>query len=228
MCWSTVSENSLDKLETIQGDVLKSIMKIKGKVSYNALDVEAGILPIKIRLKQILAQFGIKLLRKSDNNPIKILLTNNLSRKSVGKAVTLADKIRMALMSYTKNKIDVSNLEPEITPDKIVRSVIETDLFLWTGHGNSSNRTEHQKDEIKRIVDNFLSSITQNTTVCFTDGSVISPDKHGLGKCGAGVVLYKDGLNEAPNIYEINVSTYSNPYHGELTENHLTGNLFAM
>ena len=31
------------------------------------------------------------------------------------------------------------------------------------------------------------------------------------------MVLYKDGLNEAPNIYEINVSTYSNPYHGELT-----------
>ena len=63
-------------------------------------------------------------------------------------------------MSYTKNKIDVANLEPEITPDKIVRSVIETDLFLWTGHGNSSTRTEQQKDEIKRIVDNFLSNIT--------------------------------------------------------------------
>ena len=29
MCWSTVSENSLDKLETIQGDVPTSIMKIK-------------------------------------------------------------------------------------------------------------------------------------------------------------------------------------------------------
>ena len=39
---------------------------------------------------------------------------------------------------------------------------------------------------------------TQNTTVCFTDGSVVSPEKHGLGKCGSGVVQYKDGLHEAP------------------------------
>ena len=49
MCWSTIPEDLLDKLETIQGETLGSIMKIKGKVSYNALDVEAGIIPIKIR-----------------------------------------------------------------------------------------------------------------------------------------------------------------------------------
>ena len=57
MCWATIPEHKLDKVESIQGQALNSIMKISGKVSFNALDVEAGVLPLKIRLKQILAQF---------------------------------------------------------------------------------------------------------------------------------------------------------------------------
>ena len=81
MCWSTISEHNLNELETIQGETLKSIMKIKDKLSYNALDVEAGIIPIKIRLKQIIAQFGIKILRKPDHDPIKLLLAKNLDRQ---------------------------------------------------------------------------------------------------------------------------------------------------
>ena len=45
MCWCTIPEEHLNKLETIQGEIIKLILKIKGKVSYNALDVEAGVLP---------------------------------------------------------------------------------------------------------------------------------------------------------------------------------------
>ena len=79
MCWCTIPQNSLDKIESIQGSILALIMRMKGKVSYHALDAEAGVLPIKIRLKQIFAQFGLKLLRKSDNNSMKSLLAKNLS-----------------------------------------------------------------------------------------------------------------------------------------------------
>ena len=57
-------------------------MKISGKVTFNTLDVEAGILPIKIILKQILAQFGIKILRKAENNPIEQIMVKNLNRET--------------------------------------------------------------------------------------------------------------------------------------------------
>ena len=134
-------------------------MKISGQVSFNALDVEAGILPIKIRLKQILAQFGIKLLRKSNSNPLKIIMSNNLRRKNIGKFPTLADKIRMALSAYTKNKINLENIEAETPVHKIEKSMISTDLFLWEGYGNSSTRTQKQKDEMKNKVENFLNTI---------------------------------------------------------------------
>ena len=158
MCWSTIPEDLLDKLESIQGEALRSIMKIKGKVSYNALDVEAGVIPIKIRLKQILAQFGIKLLRKPDNHPLKILLSNNLSRHTVGNHATLADKVRMALQSYTKNKFSYTDIEQEVPVDKVENSIIETDLFLWQGLGNSSNRSEKQKGRVHEKLAKILHS----------------------------------------------------------------------
>ena len=60
MCWATFPEHELDKVESIQGQALNSIMKIIGKFSFDALDIEAGVNPLKIRLKQILAQFRIK------------------------------------------------------------------------------------------------------------------------------------------------------------------------
>ena len=63
----------------------------------------------------------------------------------------------MALLSYSKNKISFQDIEPEILIYNIETSVIETDLFLWKGHGNSSNRTEKQKEAIKAAVEKFLS-----------------------------------------------------------------------
>ena len=47
VCWATIPEMNWIKIESIQGQALKSIMKISGKVSFNTLDVEAGILPTK-------------------------------------------------------------------------------------------------------------------------------------------------------------------------------------
>ena len=88
------------------------------------------------------------------------------------------------MTSYTKNKFDFYGIEPEIRPDKVVQSVIETDLFLWKGLGNSSSRTETQKQLMKAIVDSFLTKIDIKDIILF-----INPDKHGVGKCGAGVII---------------------------------------
>ena len=116
----------------MKGKVSHNALDVKGKVSYNALDVKAGVLLIKISLKQSLAQFGLKVPCKSDNNSLKSLLTKNLSRETVSKSVTPADKIRMAMTSYIKNKFDFYDIDPGIRPDKVV-CVIETDLVerMW-------------------------------------------------------------------------------------------------
>ena len=64
----------------------------------------------KIRLKQILAQFGIKILCKAESNPIKQIIVKNLNRENIGKSATIADKIRITMTNLIKNKIDPQNI----------------------------------------------------------------------------------------------------------------------
>ena len=79
MCWSTINEDQLDRLESVQGMMLKMIFQLKGKVSFNALNVEANILPIKLRLKQILCNFACRIMRKDHSNYFKTCLQNNMT-----------------------------------------------------------------------------------------------------------------------------------------------------
>ena len=66
------------------------------------------------------------------------------------------------------------------------------------------------------MIEDFLSNIESNDIVCYTDRSVIEPDKPGLGKCGAGVIIYSYCINNQPLIISEKVSNYSSAYHGEI------------
>ena len=97
------NEDQLKRLETIQGTMIRMILRVKGQYSFTALDIEAGIVPIKMRLRQILCNFACRIMRKNGNNYFNIVMTKNLQRQNVGKYVTPADKIRMALRSFAKD-----------------------------------------------------------------------------------------------------------------------------
>ena len=123
MCWCTINESSLQKLDSIQGIMLKMRMRMRGQVSYEALNVEAAILPIKLRLKQILTQYGCKIIQKDENSYLKSTMLKNLNRRNIGKYVTPADKIRMSLNTYKHRNLDISNLENEPKTDISARSL---------------------------------------------------------------------------------------------------------
>ena len=154
--WCTINEDSLKKLDTIQGIALKMILQLKGKTSYTALDVETGIIPIRLRLKQTLALFGWKLLRKADNNKLKSIMTLNLERKNIGQRVTNADKIRMAMSSMKPRELEYTNIEKE--PNMAIQydSNIKPNLFAWKNYGNAPTRTKDQKEELQQKTIDFL------------------------------------------------------------------------
>ena len=60
-------------------------------------------------------------------------MVKNLNRENIGKSVTIADKIRMAMTNLTKNKIDPLNIEPETAARKVQTPNIERNLFIWKG-----------------------------------------------------------------------------------------------
>ena len=88
----------------------------------------------------------------------------------------------MAITTLTKNKINPLNIEPETAVHTLETSKIERNFFIWKGFGTASSRSDAQKEQMKTIVNNFLQTIKETDITCYTDGSVINPDKHGLGK----------------------------------------------
>ena len=215
MCWSTINEEQLNRLDSIQGMMLKMIFRIKGKMSFNALNVEAGILPIKLRLRQILCNFACRIMRKDSENYFKTCLTKNIHRQNVGKFVTPADKIRMALSTFAK-RLDISNIEPEANISKSIVSHINADLFAWNNLGNAKSRTKDQQLLLQLKTRSFLENLSPDDIICFTDGSVKDPNKDGCGACGAGVVIYNRGLTSDPISIPTPISSSSISYHGEL------------
>ena len=195
--------------------MLKTIFKIKGKFSFNALNVEAGILPIKLRLKQILCNFALRILRKDDSDYFRTCLTDNIQRRNVGKNVTPADKIRMAIRSFAKN-MDILNIEPEAKSSKFIPSSIEADLFVWKDLGNAKTRTKDQQLLLQNKTRSFLESLSDEDIICFTDGSCINPNKEGVGHCGAGALIYNRGLTSESIVIPTPINSGSIAYHGEL------------
>ena len=55
MCWSIVNEDQLKRLETIQGTMIKMILRVKGQYSFNTLNVEAGMLLLLLLIDARLA-----------------------------------------------------------------------------------------------------------------------------------------------------------------------------
>ena len=213
---SIVNETDLQRLDTIQGLAMKMILNIKGSTSYNALDVEAGVLPIRIRLKQVLANYGCKLMRKTDSNNLKVIIMNNLQIRNVGRSATPADKTRMAMNAMKDRDSDFHKIEKELSSSIRYEPCIEQNFFVWQGHGNASNRTVEQIKDLQETTNNFLSSIDTNDLICFTDGSVQNPDETGLGPCGAGIAIYEFGIANNPTVQSFKVSEKSTPYHGEI------------
>ena len=59
---------------------------------------------------------------QSRKQPYQQIMFKNLNRENIGKSVTIADKIRMAMTNLTKNKIDPQNIEPETATHKVSKS----------------------------------------------------------------------------------------------------------
>ena len=217
ICWCTITEDKMNIIERIQATVLKRILQIKGQVSFNALNVECGILPIKLRLNQQLAHFVCKIFRKNDGDEIKKMLTENMQRNSLQKYITPANKVRMVLKQYSHKDLNLTDLEPEPNLKLKKISHIEPLIFTWDNIGNANNRTVDQAEQLKEKTERFIANINQQHIICFTDGSVTNPDAQGLGLCDAGSVIYTQGIRNPPTIIKTPVGKKATAYQGELS-----------
>ena len=95
------------------------------------------------------------IMQKERGNYFRTCLEDNLERRNIGKHVTPADKIRMALRSFAKD-LNISAIEPESSIGKMSDSFIQRHLFAWNNLGNSNNRTEEQEHLLNGLQVNVL------------------------------------------------------------------------
>ena len=97
-----------------------------------------------------------------------------------------------------------------------IDSKIQPNLFIWNNLGNAKHRTKDQQLLLQEKTRTFLSSLSPEDIIIFTDGSVKDPSEDGSGLCGAGSVIYNNGLLSPPIELPTPISSKSIAYHGEL------------
>ena len=91
-------------------------------------------------------------------------------------------------------------------------SPIKADMDKSQNLGSSNSRSKEQIEHARSLSANYLANLPESVLVCFTDGSSLGNP----GPCGAGAVVYPNGLGSHPICLHAPVSKCSTSYHGEL------------
>jgi len=114
----------------------------------------------------------------------------------------------------TPRRINLHNIdeEPRHELEHMGDQCIIKNIIEWDGLGNSKNRTAEQAQRAVRVTSEFIQEIEDGVAIAFTDGSALGNP----GPCGAGAVIYLDGIDSQPVLLRRPVSRRSTSYHGEL------------
>ena len=180
-----------------------------------ALNVLCNVLPLNLRLQEVLIQEYIRITRKPSDDLCKALLIQlmNCPVHLDHRIITPVHMLKMAIRRTLKTDVNLS-VEPLprhtlqdlfLTPPNVVPVV--TDYV-----GNSKNRSAEQADRATEVVCQFLTTLPSTCVIAFTDGSALTNP----GPCGASAIIYYGGTNNQPVIVKTPISACSTSYHGEL------------
>ncbi len=211
--WSCIPRTAMDKIERAQRIALLKITGCTSSTPTEALEVLTNTLPIQLRLTESACLEFIRLSRKSDTHPCFKML-DNPSQKPTFQNVPTPVQYMKANFYNTVKGVKLENLEKSLGFQKEYmrgRQAL-TDNAVGPNLGNSKSRTAEQKMEATRLAAQYLSSLPKSTLVCFTDGSALGNP----GPCGAGAIIYLNGISSHPVCLHEAVAKKSTSYHGEL------------
>ena len=202
----------IDEILALQNLALRRCTGAMQGTPANALEVITGIIPLDLRLDQILLCTYLRLSRNNKlflNTKIELLLGNKDFMDH--KILTSLHKFTMASKNLSKNLNKVEtftqySLEHLITPNPIA-----VNLDDFTKFGSSNSRTIIQRDAALNNAIEYIQT-TANDIIAFTDGSALGNP----GPCGAGAAIFWNGMLSHPTHHIKPVSANSSSYHGEL------------
>ena len=172
--YTHASITQLTKLDRLQYAAIRIILGIHRFTPTFKLEIEANILPLNIRRKRILLQYGTRV-SCLINHPIKIFLEKHRPIH-----MYLSDRYKLTpleILHKTLNEISINTEKVANTPMK--------SYYSYTVHNIHTSladiKKEQRSDELWRLFfDNMIDTKYKNRTQVYTDGSC-REDRSGCG-----------------------------------------------
>ena len=189
--WQSGKSELLDR---VQRRGLAMCLGVPATASLEALQVEAGVLPLDLRREELaVREFG-KICAKRDTQPVKKALKEWEETQEGTTERYISPFGRMAIQMAdmcAQTDISCNCIEPE--PDYVdsLQPTLKRPEY-WNNLGSSKNRTKTQEEESRRLIEQQIDSCEVDTVFIFTDGSC----RENPGPCGAGACVYLPGQEE--------------------------------
>ena len=209
-------KSNFSKIERIHRIALLKPTGCLNSTPTAALEVITNTIPIRLRLQELLATEYVRLLRKNDNHPLKVIALGeqHLLNSSNPQLVLPSQMMHCAIRSTAK-RVDLSNIDkdPTYDPEMLCCRSFTRKALTPVDLGIANTRSKVQSNEAKAIADSYINQLNKNCLIRFTDGSALGNP----GPCGAGAAIYIESISSTPVLLKRPVSAKSISYHGELS-----------
>ncbi len=209
--WCTINSSSVDRLERLQRISLLKATGCLNSTASNVLDILTGCIPIRLRLRECLAQEYARILRKSPNSPIQVSTAQCLTHPIIPSVIT-APQLMLSAYRPAQRTVDATKIEHEPQYSLAVYHPITERIITTESLGSSKSRSLRQRALAKTVTSQYISSLPANVLPCFTDGSALTNP----GPCGAAAIIYTNGMASHPVTLRRPVAPRSTSYHNEL------------
>ena len=177
-----------DKLEKILRKGLALCLDCPNTASCEALEVQAGVLPLDLRREELAIRECTKIMAKSNLESIKqCFLSCQASVEELPreKDTTPMGKMLQQITDMTSStNLYLNTIEPEMSYLEYLQPSLRRPEY-WSNLGSSKNRTSAQEAESRNVVENLIKDNTgMQMVLAFTDGSCRgNPGPGGAGAC---------------------------------------------
>ena len=207
------SSNNRTKLESAQRYSMLKILQAPPSTPTAVMEVELGIVPIDLRIRELERLEVNRILRKHNRNITNLCLLSSRNSKS---NIFHLNNITTPLNEIFQSTYSTTSLEPE-PPITIIDPLFNISVNSHNMNlefGNSNNRTDAQKTNARILIHKQINSMKPTDLMLFCDGCSLGNP----GPSGAAVVAATNEPNciRTRTIGEA-VSSCTDILHAELT-----------
>ena len=177
-----------EQLDKIQRKCLALCLGTPATSGIEALEVEAGIMPLDLRREELAVRELVKIMAKDQNEEIAKCFDawKYQMEESTEKFLSPFNKAFMQLTDVISNTgLDIRSVEPEASYLQCLAPSIQRPEY-WNNLGSSKSRNKLQEEEARKIIEGQMRSAEKDVIYGFTDGSC----RGNPGPCGAGACLF--------------------------------------